>query len=73
MDVDPKKHFLRLSLNVKYRDLYDPKGLASDITGMERWGNGDVEVRLERLQHLPDVLYLIRQAYDRQTRGRTDP
>ena len=73
MDVDPKKHFLRLSLNMKYRDLDDSRGLASDITGMERWGNGDVEVRLERLQDLPDVLDLIRQAYDRQTRGRTDP
>ena len=72
MDVDPKKHCLRLSLNMKYRDLYDPKGLASDITGKERWGNGDVEVRLERLQELPDVHNLIRQAYDRQMRGRMD-
>ena len=58
---------------MKYRDLDDPKGLASDITGKERWGNGDVEVRLERLQDLPDVLDLIRQTYDRQTRGRTEP
>ena len=72
MDIDPKKHCLRLSLNMKYRDLYDPKGLARDITGKERCGNGDVEVRLKRLQDLPDVLDLIRQAHDRQMRCRTD-
>ena len=34
---------LRLSLNMPFADLDDPKGLAKNVTGLGRWGNGDVE------------------------------
>lgn len=28
-------------------DIYDPKGLCKDITGLGRWGNGDAELFLD--------------------------
>ena len=28
----------------KFPELYDPKGLAKDVTALGRWGNGDVEI-----------------------------
>lgn len=31
-----------------------------------RWGNGDVEVSLSRIEDLPYVMGLIRQAFERQ-------
>ena len=29
-----------------FAEINDPKGLAKDVTGLGRWGNGDVEVGL---------------------------
>ena len=45
VDIVPQKSRLRLSLNMQFHELHDPKGLAKDITNLGRWGNGDVEVR----------------------------
>ena len=32
VDIVPKKSRLRLSLNMRYHELHDPKGLARDVT-----------------------------------------
>lgn len=66
VDVVPQAKRLRLSLNMRFPDLYDPKGLARDVTSMGRWGNGDVEVPLSSLEEIPYVMSLVRQSLELQ-------
>tara|TARA_R110002167_G_scaffold159918_1_gene355643 strand:- start:1741 stop:3819 length:2079 start_codon:yes stop_codon:yes gene_type:complete len=66
VDVVPQKVRLRLSLNMPFSDLIDPKGLCRDVTGLGRWGNGDVELGLADKNELDDVMELIQQAFDRE-------
>jgi len=66
VDVVPQAKRLRLSLNMRYPEIYDPKGLCKDVTNLGRWGNGDVEVGLETLDELPYVMGLVRQALEKQ-------
>ena len=46
--------------------MIDPKGLCKDVSGLGRWGNGDVEVGISNLNELDDVMELIQQAFDKQ-------
>ena len=57
---------LRLSLNMQFHELHDPRRIAKDITNIGRWGNGDVEVRLTSVDDMPYVLGLIRQSFEKQ-------
>jgi len=66
VDVVPQAKKLRLSMNMKFHEIHDPRGLAKDVTNLGRWGNGDVEVGLETLEDLPYVMGLIRQAFEKQ-------
>lgn len=66
VDVVPQARRLRLSLNMPFSEIDDPKGLCSDVTNLGRWGNGDVEIGLSSLDELPYVMGLIRQSFDRQ-------
>lgn len=66
VDLIPQAKGLRLSLNMKFVDINDPKGLCWDITGLGRWGNGDVDLKLSRLDELPYVIGLVRQSLERQ-------
>ena len=66
VDVVPQKSRLRLSLNLKYHELHDPRGTAKDVTNLGRWGNGDAEVQLNTLEELPYVMGLMRQAFEKQ-------
>ena len=66
VDVVPQAKRLRLSLNMRFSDLNDPKGLCKDVSNMGRWGNGDVEVTLSALEELPYVIGLVRQSLELQ-------
>ena len=66
VDVVPQAKRLRLSLNMNFAEINDPKGLCRDVTDLGRWGNGDVEVGLSSLSELPYVMSLVRQSYERQ-------
>lgn len=66
VDVVPQAKRLRLSLNMPFAEIDDPRGLCKDVTNLGRWGNGDVEVSLERIQELPHVMALVGQAFERQ-------
>ena len=66
VDVIPQAKGLSLSLNMKFVDINDPKGLCRDITGLGRWGNGDVDLKFSRLDELPYVIGLVRQSLERQ-------
>jgi predicted transport protein len=65
-DVVAQTKRLRVTLNMKFHELHDPKGLATDVTNLGRWGNGDVEVALDNADELPYVMGLVRQALERQ-------
>ena len=66
VDVIPQAKQLRLSLNMDFAEISDPKGLCKDVSGLGRWGNGDVEVRLSDIDELPYVIGLVRQSLERQ-------
>lgn len=66
VDVVPQAKRLRLSLNMRFSEVNDPKGLCKDITNIGRWGNGDVEVGLSKLDELPYVIGLVRQSLELQ-------
>ena len=66
VDVIPLSSELRLTLNMQFHELYDGRSIARDITGLGRWGNGDVEVRLTHSEELPYIMTLIRQSLETQ-------
>ena len=72
VDVVPQVRRLRLSLNMPFNEIDDPRGLCVDVTNLGRWGNGDVEVGLSSLDDLPYIMGLIRQSFDRQMGGPQD-
>ena len=72
VDVVPQSKRLRLSLNMPFHEVDDPKGLCIDVTNIGRWGNGDVVIGLSHIDELPYVMGLIRQSFDRQMGGPQD-
>jgi predicted transport protein len=66
VDVLPQATRLRLAINVAFAGINDPKGLCKDVTDLDFWGNGDVQVGLKSLDELPYVMSLVRQSYERQ-------
>lgn len=66
VDVVPQSKKLRLSLNMAFSEINDPKGLCKDVSNIGRWGNGDVEIGLASLDELPYVMGLVRQSFERQ-------
>lgn len=66
VDVVPQAKRLRLSLNMPFSEVNDPKGLCKDVSGVGRWGNGEVEIGLTSLDELPYIMGLVRQSFDRQ-------
>ena len=66
VDVVPQAKRLRLSLNMNFPELDDPRHLCKDVTGVGRWGNGNVEVFFEKLEDLPYIMGLVRQSLEQQ-------
>lgn len=66
VDVVPQKSRLRLSLNIPFDEIDDPKGACKDVSQVGRWGNGDTEVGLETDDQLDYIITLVQQAYDWQ-------
>jgi len=67
VDIVPQKSKLRLSLNLKFEDINDPRGICNDITDVGRWGNGDVEVSISKTEDLDYILFLIKQSLDKNS------
>ncbi|MGM5629465.1 DUF262 and DUF1524 domain-containing protein [Apibacter raozihei] len=66
VDIVPQKSRLRLSLNLPFDEIKDPKELCKDVSSLGRWGNGDVEVGISSHEELNDIMELIQQAFDKQ-------
>lgn len=65
-DIVVQKQRLRISVNMKFAEVYDPRGICRDITGLGRWGNGDVELFLEHTSDVDQVMEIIEQSYKLQ-------
>lgn len=63
VDVVFQKQRLRISLNMKFSEVNDPKGICHDITGLGRWGNGDVELFMEHTSEIDQIMEIIKQSY----------
>ncbi len=66
VDVVPQAQRLRLSLNMKFSEIVDPKGICKDVSCIGRWGNGDVEVGIKAIDEIPYIMGLVRQSYESQ-------
>ena len=66
VDIVPQAKQLRLSLNMEFHEVYDPRELAKDVTNKGRWGNGNVEIGLSSTDEIPYAIGLIRQAFEKQ-------
>lgn len=66
VDIIFQKKRLRISINMKFSDIIDPRGICRDITGLRRWGNGDAEVFMENQDELDQVMEIVKQSFDSQ-------
>jgi len=66
VDIIPQAQSLKLSLNIPFTEINDPRNICRDVTNIGCWGNGDVEVMFERVEDLPHIMFLVRQAFERQ-------
>lgn len=64
VDIIAQKRRLLLMLNMRFDEVHDPHGLCQDVTGIGRWGNGDVEVRLSSPSQIDAVMELVQQSFD---------
>ena len=69
VDIVPQKSRLRLSLNMPFSQLNDPKEICNNVSELGRWGNGEVEVGLSNINEIDYVMELIQQAFDIQSEG----
>lgn len=66
VDVVPQAKKLRLTLNMRFNEIDDPKNITRDVSQIGHYGNGEVEVNLTSIEELPYVIGLIRQSLDKQ-------
>jgi predicted transport protein len=66
VDIVIQKQRLRISVNMKFADVYDPNGICRDITGLGRWGNGDVELYMEHTSDIDQIMEIVEQSYKAQ-------
>jgi len=69
VDIVPQKSRLRLSLNMEFSKIHDPKELCNNVSELGRLGNGEVEVGLSNINEIDNIMELIQQAFDIQVEG----
>ncbi len=65
VDITPQKNRLRLFLNMAFTEIKDPQKICRDVTNIGHWGNGDVEVDFSSLSQLEDIMFLVRQSFQK--------
>lgn len=61
-DVEIFKNKMKVMLNVKMGNLYDPLEITEDVTEKGHWGNGDYRVEMYTDEDIDNVLPLIKQS-----------
>lgn len=51
---------------MKFDEVDDPHKLGRDVADIGSWGNGDVEIVLEKESQIAALLDIISQSYDKQ-------
>ena len=64
--ISPQSSRLRLSLNMNFSEVHDPKGFCKDLSRDQGWGVGSVVLGLTNLDELPYVIGLVRQSLESQ-------
>lgn len=67
--IVPRASRLLLYLNLSFSDINAPQGLCRDVTNIGHLGSGDVEVGISAVDELDYIMFLIRQAFQRQITG----
>lgn len=62
-DIEVQKKKLIVTINVKQGELNDPTGIATDVSTIGHWGNGDYQVLVSDDEILDYLMTLIRQSY----------
>lgn len=65
-DIVIQKSRLRVSVNMKFNEVHDPNNICKDITGVGRWGNGDIEISFDSLALLSETIEIIKQSFNKQ-------
>ena len=63
VDIVFQKQRLRISVNMKFSEVIDPNGICRDITGLGRWGNGDVELYMEHTSDVDQIMEIVEQSF----------
>lgn len=66
VDVIPQAKGLKITLNLPFHELQDPRELARNVSNFGHLSAGDVQVTFSRLDDLPYVMELVRQAFEKQ-------
>jgi predicted transport protein len=66
VDVITQAKKLRLTINLRFRDVRDPDGKCKDISGSGRWGNGEVSMDISNKEEITYAMFIIKQAFDAQ-------
>lgn len=67
VDIVPQKSKFRLSVNMKFDEINDPKGICKDVSDKGRWGNGDVEIFYTSIDQVDDIMDIVYQSYNKQS------
>lgn len=65
-DIVFQESRLRIAINMDFSEVNDPKGICRDVTGLGRWGNGNVELFMDNLGELDDIMAIIKQSFEKQ-------
>lgn len=63
-DIRIQKNDLKLWINLRKGELDDPKNLASDVSEVGHWGNGDYELKVSDTTHLEYIMSLVKQVIE---------
>ena len=66
VDLIGQSDQLRLTLNIDFHELYDPRRIAVDVTNKGKWGNGNVGLVVSSEDDIPYAIGLVRQSLEKQ-------
>jgi uncharacterized protein with ParB-like and HNH nuclease domain/predicted transport protein len=72
VDIVLQRNKLCLLLNMPFEKINDPKNICKDVSGLGRWGNGDVEVKISSKGELDYIMTLINQSYEMHLENEID-
>ena len=64
--IIPQAKRLLLLLNLPFSNINDPRGWCRDVTNVNRDAIGDVAVGISAVDELDYIMFLIRQAFEKQ-------